>query len=144
MPASKNTARTEHARSLLTEATDHLAKAREALDASPPRYQDALADVLAAPCAALRALVAWYGTPDGTDAPCAHGDDLHALAGRAANLNNVVRTPAHRAVQLAERAPAIARASHLSVADREDIETGWYTARNVVRTVSAELHATGA
>lgn len=144
MPSSRNTARTEHARSLLTEARDHLAKAREALDASPPRYKDALPDVLAAPCAALRALVAWYGSPDGTDASCEHGEGLHMLAGRAANLNNVVRTPAHRAVQLADRAPAIARAPHLSVADREDVETGWYTARNVVRTVATELHATGA
>lgn len=135
--------RTEHTRSLLDEATDHLTRARAALDASPPRYKDALPDVLAAPCTALRALITWYGTPTEADAPCSHGEDLHALAGRAAHFNNVVRTPAHRAVRLADRAPAIARAPHLSVADREDVETGWYTARNVVRTVAAELHATG-
>ena len=126
---------------LLAEAERHLQRARNALDAE--RYQDALPDVLAAPCDALRALLAWYATPTDTEAPCDHGAELRPLAERAANLSNVVRTPAHRAVLLAERAPAIARAGRLSVADREDVETGWYTARNVVRTVAAELRAGG-
>ena len=108
------------------------------------RYQDALPDVLAAPCAALRALLAWSATPADAESPCEHGADLRALADRAGNLNNVVRTPAHRALLLAERAPAIGRATRLNVADREDVETGWYTARNVVRTVAAELRAAGA
>lgn len=133
--------RAEPARALLDEATTHLDRARAALAAD--RYQDALPEVLAAPCAALRAFLAWYATPTEAEAPCPQGGELRTLAERAANLSNVVRTPAHRAILLAERAPAIERASRLSVADREDVETGWYTARNVVRTVAAELSAAG-
>ena len=133
--------RTEPARALLDEATEHLDRARAAL--ATERYQDALPEVLAAPCAALRALLAWYATPTDAETPCPHGADLRTLAERAAHLSNVVRTPAYRAILLAERAPAIERANRLSVADREDVETGWYTARNVVRTVSAELSAAG-
>lgn len=133
--------RTDLTRGLLSEAESHLASARDALDDA--RYQDALPDVLAAPCAAIRALLAWYATPTDHEATCDYGTELRPLAERAAKLNNVVRTPAHRAILLAQRAPAIARVGRLSVADREDVETGWYTARNVVRTVAAELSAAG-
>ena len=44
---------------------------------------------------------------------------------------------------LAERAPALEASpppgDRPNVADREDVETGWYTARNLYQTVCGEL-----
>lgn len=134
--------RAERARALLHallhEADDHLRQARTRLVAVPPDYTGALAEELVVFRTSLRAFLAWNGSAD------VHEDaDLRALAVRAVSLASILETPAHRALLLAERAPtieqAIPRSDRPSVADREDVETGWYTARNLYRTVCGEL-----
>lgn len=130
--------RAERTRELLHEAENHLSRARTRLTAAPSDYTAALADVLAVFRTSLRAYLAWNGSA------AVHEDaDLGTLAGRAIHLASILKTPTHRALLLAERAPAIEqairRSDRLGVADREDVETGWYTARNLYYTVCGEL-----
>ena len=130
--------RAERAYALLHEANGHLSQARTLLAAMPPNYAAALDDELAVFRTSLRAYLAWNRSV------AAYEDaDLRSLAVRAVHLASILKTPAHRALLLAERAPAIERASRrddrLNVADREDVQTGWYTARNLYQTVCGEL-----
>ncbi|MEP0546910.1 MAG: hypothetical protein ABJF88_08260 [Rhodothermales bacterium] len=132
--------RAERTRTLLQEAAAHLRQAERYLVATPPDYAAALADMLAIFRTSLRAFLTW------TDSSEVDGEaDLHALAVRAGHLASILKTPAHRALLLAERAPAIEqsirRSDRLSVADREDVETGWYTARNLYQTVLGNVPA---
>jgi hypothetical protein len=125
--------RPDDAPALLHAAQVHLDRARERLDASPPASVEALDAVLASFRASLLAYLAWYGAAPEEDAP------LPALAERAVRCDNVLKTAVHRAVQLVGRAPGIGAASRPTVHDREDVETGWYTARNLVRTVAGRI-----
>lgn len=132
--------RAERTHALLEEAEDHLQQAERHLAAVPPDYAAALADVLAVFRLSLRAYLAWNGSAE------VNGEaDLRALAVRAGHLANILKTPAHRAVLLAEHAgaleQALRRGGRPSVADREDVETGWYTARNLYLTVLGEVPA---
>ncbi len=133
-PAWETSPRAERARALLGEAQARLDAARAA--AADARYTAALPDVLAAFRAALRAFLAWDGEEMDDDSA-----DLDRLAGRAVRLSSVLKTPVHRALHLARRAPAIAQAGLLSVHDREDVETGWHTARNLLGAVRTVLPA---
>lgn len=118
---------------LLREARSHLGLARERLDASPPAYGGALDAVLASVRASLLAHLAWYGAAPETEAP------LAALAERAVRCDSLLKTVVHRAMPLVRRAPAIRAAARLSVHDREDVETGWHTARNLAETVAGRI-----
>lgn len=118
---------------LLQEARSHLDLARERLDASPPAYAEALDAVLASARASLLAHLAWYGAAPEANAP------LAALAERAVRCDSLLKTVVHRATHLAVRAPDIRTAARPSVHDREDVETGWHTARNLAETVAARL-----
>ena len=119
----------------LREAEAHLAQARARLDAAPPDYGAALENVLGSLRSSFRAAVSGYGGPPAADA------SLDALAERAVRCDSVLKTVANRALRLADRAPAIQRAARLSVHDREDVTTGWYTARNLYETVAFRLRA---
>ncbi len=119
-------------RARLDEAEAHLNRAKAHLDAMPPDYGGALGEVLDSFRASLVAFLFGYGaTPD-------PGAPLDTLAERAVRNDSVLKTAAHRAVLLAGRATAIPAAG-LSVAHREDVETGWYTARNLLQTVASRL-----
>lgn len=122
------------ARARLGEAEAHLGRAKDHLEASPPDYARALGEVLDSFRASLVAALTGYGATPDPDAP------LGDLAERAVRNDSVLKTVVSRAVVFAERAPAIERSSsNPSVHDREDVETGWYTARNLVRTVLDRL-----
>ncbi len=130
--------RADRTRTLLQEAEAHLRQAERHLTATPPDYTGALAEELVVFRTSLRAYLAWNGSADVDEE-----FDLRTLAARAVHLASILETPTHRALLLAERAPtieqAIRRSDRLSVADREDVETGWYTARNLYQTVCGEL-----
>ncbi len=134
-PSWETSPRAERVRARLGEAEAHLEAAWERLSARPPDHQAALAEVLASFRASLLAFLNDYGATPDPDAP------LDVLAERAVRCGSVLKTVVHRAMLLAERAPAIRQASRLSVADREDVETGGYMARNLVQTVQAGLPA---
>lgn len=121
------------ARALLHEAEAHLERARTALDASPREEGAALEATLDVFRASLLAFLTEHGAAPTPDA------SLDVLAEWAVRCNSVLKTAVRRALHLAHRAPAIRRAARPSVHDREDVETGWYTARNLYETVAARL-----
>lgn len=118
---------------LLHEARSHLGRARDRLSASPPAYADALDAVLASFRASLLAHLAWFGAAPEADAL------LTALAERSVRCDSVLKTAVRRAMHLVDRAPGIRKATRPSVHDREDVETGWHTARNLLQTVEGRL-----
>ncbi len=120
-------------RARLDEAEAHLGRAKDHLSASPPDYSGALAEVLGSFRASLVAFLTECGATPDAEAP------LGALAGRAVRNDSVLKTVVNRAMVLADRAPAIGRSPKPTVRDREDVETGWYTARNLVQTVAGRL-----
>jgi hypothetical protein len=125
--------RPDDASALLRDARTHADHAREHLDAAHTTVPDALDDVLASFRASLLAHLAWYGADSNPDAP------LATLAERAIHCDSILKTPVQRAMQLSRRAPAIRAATHPTVNDREDVETGWFTARNLLWTVSGRI-----
>lgn len=123
------------ARAYLREARGHQNRARAGLDATPRDAGAALDAALDSIRASFRASLTAYGaTPD-------PGAPLTALAHRAVRSNSTLKTAAHRATLLADRAPAIRQADRPSIHDREDAETGWYTARNLYQVVAGQLGA---
>lgn len=116
----------------LRDADASLARARDHLDRSPVDYAAALEEVTDSVRASLLAFLAGYGCTADPDAP------ISTLAARAVRCDSALKTAAHRAVHLAERAPSIRQSARPTVHDREDVETGWYTARNLSRTVRAQ------
>lgn len=130
--------RAARTRTLLREAEDHLTEGRAALSATPPHVREALPHVLAAARATLQAVVAWNGSTTLAGADGAEAD-LAALTVRASHFANALRTPAHRLLQLAGRAPAIARSATPTVYEREEVEVGWYAARNLYQAATGEL-----
>lgn len=117
----------------LREAGAHLGQARDRLNATPRDHAGALPEVLASIHTSLLAFIDGFG---GTPDPDA---SLAALAERAVRCDSVLKTATHRAMRFVERAPAIQRATTLSVHDREDVETGWYSARNLYHAVMGQL-----
>ena len=129
---------TQHneARAVLRDATAHLEQARARLAASPPAYAEALDAILASFRASFEAALTNYGASTDAD------DPLDELAERAVRSLSVLKTSANRALHFVGRAPAIRTASQLTVNDREEVETGVYTARNLIQAVSRQLAAT--
>jgi hypothetical protein len=119
--------------STLREAGAHLNRARALLEASPRDHVAVLDATLDSFRASLLAFLLGYGATPDPDAP------LYVLAERAVRTDSVLKTVAHRAVLLVERAPAIRQAARPSIHDREDVETGWYTARNLYRTAAGQI-----
>lgn len=127
--------RAERVRARLGESDAYLAEARKSLRARPSDHLAALTAVLASFRASLLAFLNDYGaTPDPEGV-------LATLGERAVRSASVLKTPVHRALLLVARAPAIRQAVRLSVYDRADVETGCYTARNLVQTVRTALPA---
>ena len=120
----------------LREAQTHLNRAKARLDASPRDHAAVLGATLDSFRASLLAFLLWYGAVPDPETP------LDTLAERAVRNDSALKTAAHRAMLLAARAPAIRQTARPSVHDREDVETGWYTARNLHRTVVGRLATT--
>ncbi len=134
-PAWETSARAECVRARLSEAEAHLAEAQARLCARPRDNMAVLTEVLASFRASLLAFLHGYGATPDPDAT------LATLAERAVRSGSVLKTVVHRAMHLDERAQAIEGASRLPVTDREDVETGWYTARDLVQAVRTALPA---
>ena len=127
--------RAQRVRTHLGEADAHLAAAWERLDAQPCDHVAVLDEVLASFRASLLAFLNDYGAKPDPE------DTLASLGRRTMRLSGVIQTPVNRALVLAERAPAIRQAVRPSLNDREVVETGCYTARNLVQAVRAVLPA---
>ena len=123
------------ARRLLQDAAALLARARTALTASPPDYRAAAPAVRLCVETALAAYAVWQGmvVPDRTD--------LAEVAEQVARLDSTLRTPAHRAVLLVPGLRAAESGARVDVAVREAVETGWYTARNLISQVAIAVPA---
>lgn len=132
-PAGETSSRADRVRARLGEAEAHLEKARERLGARPCDHAAALTEVLASFRASLLASLNDYGATPDPDAA------LATLGEQSVRCDSVLKTPVHRALLLVARAQAIEQAVRPSVHDREDIETGCYTARNLHRTVAGRV-----
>lgn len=123
------------ARRLLQDAEALLARARTALNASPPDDRAAAPAVRLCVETTLAAFTTWQGmvVPDRAD--------LAEVVEQVVRLDSTLRTPAHRAVLLLPGLRAAESGAQLSVAVREAVETGWYTARNLISQVSGAVPA---
>ncbi len=124
----------ERTRDHLRVAARHLAEARAALDATPPRYPEALTETLLVSPAALLAFLTWRGSVETPEV-----GTLRDLSVRAVALASILDTPTRRTLVLADLAPAIMRARHLTIYDKEGVLAGWYAARNLYEVVRHEL-----
>lgn len=132
-PAWATSPRAERVRTHLAEADTHLAEAWQRLDARPVDHAAVLTEVLASFRASLLAFLNDYGAELDPEAT------LATLGEQAMRNSGVLDTAVRRAMALAQRAPAIQSAAQLALGDREDVETGCYTARNLIDTVRTVL-----
>ena len=123
------------ARRLLQDAAALLARAGTALNTSPPDDRAAAPAVRLCVETTLAAYATWQGMV------VADRTDVAAVAERVARVDSSLRTPAHRAVLLLPGLRAAESGAPLGVPVREAVETGWYTARNLISQVSAALPA---
>lgn len=119
----------------LQEARYHLDLARELLDRPTPEYRAAAAHIAACYQRALTAVTTWNSLhlPEETDVP--------ELGRHAARYSAPLQTSVNRVIESLPILRAVGAKATLDVHDREGIETGWYTARNLYRTVAGELPA---
>lgn len=125
----------EATREHLQQARYHLDLARELLDRPTPEYRAAAVHVVACYQRALTAITTWNSLrlPEGTDVP--------ELGRRAAHYSAPLQTSVNRVIESLPILRAVGAKAKLGVNDREGIETGWYTARNLYRIVAGELPA---
>ena len=123
------------ARRLLQDAAALLARARTALDTAPPEYRAAAPAVRLCVETTLAAFTTWQGMVvlDRTD--------LAEVAERVARVDSTLRTPARRAVLLLPGLRAAESGARAGNAVREAVETGWYTARNLISQVASAVPA---
>lgn len=117
-------------RALLASAQRRLAEADQLLKRHQPDYKEATNELVLAIRDALFAHLAAYGAEADPD------DTNDALAHRVVRNDSVTKTAVLRALALVESTPAIQSASRQSVQNREDVETGWYSARNLIDAVA--------
>ncbi|HLT47274.1 MAG TPA: hypothetical protein VK002_08610 [Rubricoccaceae bacterium] len=135
MARSPDLSQAEATREHLRHARRHLDLARDLLRRQEPDFRAAAAHVEACYLAALRALTTWHRVPLPEDA------DVRALGERAAQFANVLRTFVRRALAVLPVLRAVGGKERLGVHDREGVEAGWYTARNLLLAVAGELPA---
>jgi hypothetical protein len=117
----------------LRQARRHLDLARDLLRRPEPDRRAAAAHVDACYRNALRALTTWHRVPLPEDA------DVRELGERAAQFSNVLRTFVSRALAVLPVLRAVGDKERLGVHEREGVEAGWYTARNLLDAVAGEL-----
>lgn len=111
----------------LAAAEAHLAEAHARFDDGHPSV--VLDGALASARETLLAFLAAYGTTADAEAP------LPELAAHTDRLWSATATPARRLARLDARAGAVRSAARPGVHEREDAETAWYAARNLLGVV---------
>lgn len=111
----------------------HLVKAARQLADSNPNYQEVLDQSLEAMRHAYLALLEWNGmAPDA-------GASLAEMATSAEQLVNVLRTCRHRADPLEGIATSLRGGAGVTISVREEVRSGYYTARNSLSVVLGSL-----
>lgn len=119
----------------LRQARSHLDLARDLLTRPDPELRAAAVHIERCYYDALAAVTTWHRVSLPTTA------DVREHARHAVHLASILRTPAHRALVALPTLRTAGVKARLDVHDREQIETGWYTARNLYHTVLGELPA---
>lgn len=119
----------------LRQARYHLDLTRELLDHSVPEYRAAAGHIAMCYQRALSAVTTWNRVR------LSEGADVRELGHHAAHFASILRTPVGRALAILPRLRTVGSKEMLDVHDQEGVETGWYTARNLYRTVVGELPA---
>ena len=130
--ARKEAGRDAKVRALLSSAGDQLRQTRQALSGDVPDHAAALKRSLRAIREVFAAFISWHSLPLPDEAP------LDALTRRAVPLASSLRTSASR-VLLVEALAEATDGKSLSRADREEVRTSYYTARNTFFAVCDEL-----
>ncbi len=133
--AWKASPRVQRVRTHLGEADARLAAAWGHLETKPYDHVAVLDEVLASFRASLLAFLNDFGVRPASE------DTLVTLGERTMRVSGVLFTAVNRALVLNERAPAIQQAVRPSVQDREVVEMGCFTARNLVQAVRTVLPA---
>ncbi len=120
-------------RSALLASTDHLAHAARLLAGAPPDYREVLRHTLQTLRQAYTALLTAHHLPVHPEAP------LDALAAPAVRLASMLYTYRRRALPLEPLQAALDGGGALTVATREAVEEGYYTARNTLGVVIGSL-----
>lgn len=123
------------AREHLRQARYHLDLARGLLDRSTPEHRAAAGHVAMCYQRALSAVTTWNRVH------LSEGADVRELGHHAVHFASILRTPVGRALAVLPELRTVGSKEALDVHDREGVETGWYTARNLYRTVVGELPA---
>lgn len=128
--------RTTEARNLLVTALQALQQARQALAAQLPNDRNVLDYMLKALQAAFRGFLTWHAVPVPADA------SLRLMERPCTNLASSLQLPFNLLLPLEAEAAALQQKDALSVNERERIRNAYFTARNAIATVLAELPAT--
>ena len=135
LPRTPELSQTGPTQEHLRQARYHLDLAHGLLRRSTPEYRAAAAHVATSYQRALSAITTWHSDP------VPEGADVRELGRRAINFSNVLRTPLRQALAVLPTLRAVGAKERLGVHDREGVETAWYTARNLYRTVVGALPA---
>lgn len=135
LPQTSELPQTGPAREHLRLARHHLDLASDLLNRPDPEFRAAAVHVTTSYQRALAALTTWNRVrlPEGAD--------VRELGRPAVRFASVLRTPVGRALAAEPVLRAVGTKERLDVHDREVVETGWYTARNLYRAVAGELPA---
>lgn len=120
-------------RATLAQAASHLEQAHAALKNAPPDYIAVLENSLQVIRLSIRAFLLWHGVPFDETIP------IGVQVRHATQLASSLMTPTNLAPRLFELENVIPGKEKLSVSEREDVTTGFYTARNVLLTTMGEL-----
>lgn len=135
MPQSIVLPQAEPARECVRRARHHLGLACDLLDRPEPEFRGAAAHIEGSYREALAALATWHSVT------LPEAADVREVAGYAVHFASILRTPARRALAALPVLRGVVGKGALSVHDREIVESAWYTARNLLRTVEGELPA---
>ena len=133
LPRTPELSQTGPTQEHLRQARYHLDLAHGLLRRSTPEYRAAAAHVATSYQRALSAITTWHSDP------VPEGADVRELGRRAINFSNVLRTPLRQALAVLPTLRAVGAKERLGVHDREGVETAWYTARNLYRTVTSSV-----
>lgn len=125
--------RRSHCRQALEASAERLNRVAENLTGAAPDYPEALRDNLQAIRQAYRALLSWHRAVPPDDAP------MDELARPAEDLASMLRTCRDRTHVLVSLEAALGRGGPLSHVAKEEIRTGYFTARNTLAVVIGSL-----
>ncbi len=124
----------EQTRRLISEALESLEKSRDLLLRDTPSYAEGAAASDRAIQLGLEAFLTWHGVPFSSE-----GTPFAFLGMHAQHLSSALRTPLQRARGIEALARGLAGKEELTLNDREASVMSYYTARNLLDIVVAEL-----